>query len=131
MNEFCGHLKAISLKLSSVSTLNEMSDAMANATKAMCLVSNKLDATKLANMHKDMAMADGKLEMKQEMMNSVLEDLGEIDDINESDKLYQDVLKEVGIEVKNSMPETNIKKIEKSEIKESDNLEDMLNSLNK
>jgi hypothetical protein len=131
MNEFCGHLKAVSLKLSSVSTLNEMSDAMANATKAMCLVSNKLDATKLANMHKDMAMADGKLEMKQEMMNSVLEDLGEVDDINESDKLYQDVLKEVGIEVKNSMPETNIKKIEKSEIKESDNLEDMLNSLNK
>lgn len=130
MNEFCGHLKAVSLKLSSVSTLNEMSDAMSNATKAMCLVSNKLDATKLANMHKDMAMADGKLEMKQEMMNSVLEDLGgDMDDINESDKIYQDVLKEVGIEVKNSMPETNVKKVENNEIKESDNLEDMLNSL--
>lgn len=131
MNQFCGHLKAISLKLSSVSTLNEMSEAMANATKAMCLVSNKLDSAKLANLHKDMAMADGKLEMKQEMLNSVLEDIGEdMDDPIESEKVYQDILKEVGLETKNLMPEVNSNKIEKQENVEKESIDDMLKSLN-
>ncbi len=132
MNQFCGHLKAITLKLSSVSTLNEMSDAMANATKAMCLVTNKLDGTKLSNLHREMAMADGKLEMKQEMLNSVLEDIGEeMDDPIESEKVYQDVLREVGLEVKNAIPEVNSNKKEAvpKEV-EKDSLDDMLNSLN-
>jgi hypothetical protein len=131
MNEFCGHLKAVSIKLSSVSTLNEMSDAMENATKAMCLVSNKLDATKLSNMAREMAMADGKLEMKQEMLNSVMEDIGEnMDDPIEQEKVYQDVLREVGIEVKNAMPEVSAPKKQAVVEPEKDSLEDMLNSLN-
>jgi len=134
MNAFCGNLKAVSLRLSSVSTLNEMSDAMENATKAMCLVSNKLDATKLANLGRQMAMEDGKLDMKQEMISSVLDDMGEnMDNPLEEEKIYQDLLKEVGIEVKNSMPEisnkNNLKKVEVKEV-EKDSLEDMLNSLN-
>lgn len=132
MNQFCGHLKAVTLKLSSVSTLNEMSDAMANATKAMCLVTNKLDSTKLANMHKEMAMADGKLEMKNEMFNTILEDIGEdLDDPVEQEKVYQDILKEVGLEVKNQMPDAPVKKQEKEEVKvEKDSIDDMLKSLN-
>ena len=131
MNQFCGHLKAVSLKLSSVSTLNEMSDAMANATKAMTLVTNKLDSSKLSNLHKEMAMADGKLEMKQEMLNSVLEDIGEdMDDPIESEKVYQDILKEVGIETKNQMPEVNSVKKEVNENVEKESIDDMLKSLN-
>ena len=47
MNDFCGNLKALSLRLTTVNTLNEMSDAMDNANKAMCLVSSKLSPQKL------------------------------------------------------------------------------------
>lgn len=133
MKEFCGQLKAVSLRLSTVSTLNEMSDAMENATKAMCLVSNKLDPQKLSQMAKEMQMSEGKLEMNHEMMSAVLEDIGEnMDDPLEEEKVYQDVLKEVGIEVKNQMVDAPIKKkeIKESEI-EKDSLEDMLNSLQK
>lgn len=130
MNEFCGHLKAVSLKLSTVSTLNEMSDAMENATKAMCLVSNKLDTGKLANLHKEMAMADGKLEMKQEMMNAVMEDLGnDMDDPVLQDQVYQDVLKEVGIEVQKSL-DVPLPKQKQEAAPEKDSLDEMLKSLN-
>lgn len=130
MNEFAGQLKATALKLSSVSTLNDMYDAMANATNAMCLVSNKLDATKLSQMSREMAMADGKLEMKQEMLSSVLEEIGnDMDDPMESEKLYQDVLKEVGLDINNALPQVNTGKKEISQVKQVD-LEDMLNSLN-
>lgn len=133
MNEFCGQLKAVAMRLMGVSTLNDMYDAMANATNAMCMVSNKLDVTKLSQMSREMAMADEKLEMKQEMLSSVLEDIGnDMDDPMESEKIYQDVLKEVGLDVKDSLPDVN--KPSESKVKESyskDNIEDMLNNLNK
>lgn len=132
MNEFAGQLKATALKLSSVSTLNDMYDAMANATNAMCMVSNKLDATKLSQMSREMAMADGKLEMKQEMLSSVLEEIGnDMEDPIESEKLFQDVLKEVGLDVQGALPEVKTSKVEvnKSQVKHDD-LDEMLNSLN-
>ena len=134
MNEFCGQLKAVTLRLSTVSTLNEMSDAMDNAAKAMCLVSTKLDPQKLNQLAKQMMMSEGKLEMNQEMMSAVLEDIGEnMDDPIQQDKIYEDVLKEVGIEVKNKLDDVAPKKKEiiKQEEVEKDSLEDMLNQLQK
>lgn len=132
MNEFCGQLKAVSLRLSTVSTLNEMSDAMDSANKAMCLVSSKLDPQKLNAMAKQMAMSEGKLEMNQEMMSAVLEDIGEnMDDPIQQDKLYEDVLKEVGIEVSKNMVDAPIKKEVVQKEVEKDSLEDMLNQLQK
>jgi len=132
MKEFCGQLKAVSLRLSTVSTLNEMSDAMENATKAMCLVSNKLDPQRLTQMARDMQMSEGKLEMNQEMMSAVLEDIGDnMDDPIEEEKVYSDVLKEVGIEVSKQMVDVPSKKTEIKNEPEKDSLEDMLNSLQK
>jgi hypothetical protein len=134
MNEFCGQLKAVTLRLSTVSTLNEMSDAMDNAAKAMCLVSTKLDPQKLNQLAKQMMMSEGKLEMNQEMMSAVLEDIGEnMDDPVQQDKIYEDVLKEVGIEVSNNMVEVPKQKniVKESKEVEKDSLEDMLNQLQK
>ena len=61
-----------------------------------------------------------------------MEDLGEdMDDPIESEKVYQDILKEVGLEVKNQMPDAPIKKQEKvEEVKEKDSIDAMLKSLN-
>ena len=140
MTSFSGQLKAVSLRIGSISTLNEMSNAMEETSKAMCLVSNKLDATKLQKMAKSMAMEDGKLDMKQEMMSSILDDIGEsMDDPVEQDKIYQGILKEVGIETENSMPEVGTNQVkpetqkveEKKSNVEEDSLDAMLKSLQK
>lgn len=133
MNEFCGQLKAVSLRLSTVTTLNEMSDAMENASKAMSLVSSKLDPKKLNNLAKEMAKSEGMLEMNSEMMAAVMEDIGDnMDDPIQLEEVYQNVLKEVGIEVEKEMVSAPEKKQPiKQNNNEVEDLEDMLNTLSK
>ena len=101
MTEFTGQLKAMSMRIGSISTLNELSNAMEQAGNAMTLVSSKLDPQKLVNMAKMMAKEDSKLDMKQDMISDILEGIGEgMDDPVEQERVYEDVLRQVGIEVK-------------------------------
>ena len=101
MNQFCGQLKALTLRISGISTLNEMTNAMEEASAAMTAVSSKLDAGKLAQISRELAKDDAKLEMKQEMLSDVLEGIGEsMDDPEEQEKLYQQVLEDCGVELK-------------------------------
>ncbi len=100
MTEFTGQLKAVALRIGGISTLNELSNAMEEAGKAITIVSGKLDSNKLANMAKTLAKEDAKLDMKQDMMQDILEGIGEgMDDPIAQDELYKQVLQEVGIEV--------------------------------
>jgi hypothetical protein len=104
MNEFVAQLKALSLRISSVSSLNELSDAMSQAGQAIMTVSSKLDSNKLAQFSKNLMKEDMKLEMKSDMMNDIMESLGEtMDDPVQEEKLYQQVLKEIGVEVEESV----------------------------
>ena len=68
MTQFVGQLKALSLRIGSLSSLNELSSAMEEASKAMMTVSNKIDTKKLNDMAKIMAKEDAKLDMKSEMV---------------------------------------------------------------
>lgn len=100
MTEFTGQLKAVALRISSISTLNELSNAMEEAGKAITTVSGKLDANKLADLAKNLSKEDAKLDMKQDMMQDILEGIGEgMDDPAEQERIYKQVLEEVGIEV--------------------------------
>ena len=96
LEQFVGQLNAVSLRIGSCSTLNELGDAMANCANAMTLVSSKLDAKKLAHMAKEIAKQDMQLDMKSEMMSDVLES---IDDVNEEEEeeVYNQVLMEAGV----------------------------------
>ena len=68
MTQFVGQLKALSLRIGCLSSLNELSSAMEEASKAMMTVSNKIDTKKLNDMAKIMAKEDAKLDMKSEMV---------------------------------------------------------------
>lgn len=137
MNEFIGHLSAVSLKMTSVSSLNELSGAMEETGKAITLVSSKLDMGKLAQMAKSMAKEDSKLEMKQEMISEVLDSMSEeMDDSEEQEKLYKQVLSEVGLQYDELLPGTNEVVSNKNEKGnnnkiEEDSLDAMLKELKK
>jgi hypothetical protein len=104
MSEFCGQLKAVALRISSLATLNELSNAMEEAGKAITTVSGKLDAQKLADMAKILSKEDAKLDMKQDMMADILDGIGEgMDDPIEQERVYKQVLEEVGIDVSNEV----------------------------
>ena len=112
LEQFCGQLTAVSMRISACSTLNELGDAMANATKAMTLVSNKLDTQKLAAMAKTLAKEDMKLDMKSDMMADVMDSIGEgMDDEEEQEALYNQVLAEAGVAVDGEMVGANKDKL--------------------
>ena len=104
LEQFCGQLNAVSMRISSCSTLNELGDAMNNAAKAMTLVSNKLDTQKLAAMAKTLAKEDMKLDMKSDMMSDVMDSIGEsMDNEEEQEELYNQVLAEAGVKIDGEM----------------------------
>ena len=112
MTEFSGQLTAVSLRISSISSLNEIGNAMEQAANALTLVSNKLDTKKLNNMMKNMMKEDEKLEMKQEMMQDIMDSLGEgMDNKEEEEELYKHVLQEVGVNYNDVLPSSNEKQI--------------------
>ena len=104
LEQFVGQLSAVSMRISSCSTLNELGDAMNNAAKAMTLVSNKLDTKKLSAMAKVLAKEDMKLDMKSDMMSDVLDSIGEgMDNEEEQEELYNQVLQEAGVQIGDQM----------------------------
>ena len=108
LEQFCGQLNAVSMRISSCSTLNELGDAMNNAAKAMTLVSNKLDTQKLAAMAKTLAKEDMKLDMKSDMMSDVMDSIGEsMDNEEEQEELYNQVLAEAGVKIDGEMVGAN------------------------
>ena len=63
IDQFVGQLTAVSMRITSCSTLNELGDTMSNAAKAITTVSTKLDPKKVQQMAKIMAKEDFKLDM--------------------------------------------------------------------
>ena len=140
MTEFIGQLTAVSMRISSMSSLNEVANAMESAGQAITVVSSKLDSGKLQQMMKTMAKEDAKMDMKQEMMQDVLDSIGEgMDD--QQEELYKQVLSDVGLEVDKVLPQSHDAEVAKpQEVKEQqkvavgaeeDSLDAMLKSLQK
>lgn len=117
LEQFVGQLTAVSMRISSCSTLNELGDAMSNAAKAMTLVSNKLDTKKLSNMAKVLAKEDMKLDMKSDMMQDVLDSVGEsMDNEEEQEELYNQVLAEAGVKIEGEMTGPNKEKLAQEQV---------------
>ena len=102
LEQFVGQLNAVSLRIGSCMTLNELGDAMANCANAMTLVSSKLDPKRLAQMAKEIAKQDELLEMKSEMISEVLESLDEGNE-EEEEAIYNQVLMEAGVKLADEM----------------------------
>ena len=104
IDQFVGQLKAVSMRITSCSTLNELGDAMSNAAKAMTLVSNKLDPKKMQHLAKIVAKEDFKLDMVSDMMGESMDTLGEsMGNEEEEEELYNQVLAEAGVKIEGDM----------------------------
>ena len=138
LEQFVGQLNAVSLRIGSCASLNELGDAMSNCAKAMTLVSSKLDVKKIAQMGREMAKQDMMLDMKSDMMADVLDSLDEGNEEAE-EELYNQVLQEAGVNVQNEMDVPIGEKKEDEKAKPMvegvqsgvDDLDQMLNELNK
>ena len=100
LQQFSGQLTAVSMRISSCATLNDLGAAMNSAAKAMNLVSSKLDEKKLAFLSKTLEKEDMKMDIKNDIISDVLDSLGEgLNDEKMEDELYSQVLMEAGVKL--------------------------------
>ena len=139
LEQFVGQLNAVSLRIGSCMTLNELGDAMANCASAMTLVSSKLDPKRLAQLAKEIAKQDEMLDMKSDMISEVLEALDEGNE-EEEEAIYNQVLQEAGVKLAEEMKfEGDSKQIDDKVMAQpameggegTDDLDAMLKELNK
>ena len=108
LEQFVGQLTAVSMRISSCSTLNDVADAMSNAAKAMTLVSNKLDPKKMQEISKIMQKEDFRLDMISDLMGEAMDQIDQGNE-EEEEELYNQVLAEAGVKIEGDMvgPQTN------------------------
>jgi hypothetical protein len=68
MTEFIGYLKFIELRISSLNSLDDLSNAMEIASSGMENVSKRMNAKMLNKFTKLMSIEDAKIEMKTEII---------------------------------------------------------------
>ena len=104
IEQFVGELTAVSMRISSCASLNELGNAMNAAATALCTVSNKLDTKKLSQLGKELSKENMKLDLKSDMMQEVLDGVGEsMGNEEEEEELYNQVLQEAGVKISEEM----------------------------
>ena len=103
VEKFSGQLKGISMKVQNANSLNTISNAIENSAQAMNIVNQNLDMKNLQNKGRDMIKQNAKLEMKSDMINDAMDNMYD-DDEDETNELYQQVLKDAGFDVAQQFP---------------------------
>ena len=101
LEQFIGQLTAISIRISYNYTINKLEEEMNNISKTINLYNNKLESQQINILGKEFVKENIKLDLNLEMMQKALEGFSEsMENKEEEEKLYNEILKEV--EVKNN-----------------------------
>jgi charged multivesicular body protein 2A len=99
------HLQAVSLRMTTLKTTQSMATAMKSATKAMNMMSQRMNMPQLQRLVMEFEKQNEKMEMTQDVMGDALDEaFGEEDEEEESEAMVQQVLTELGIDLKNQLP---------------------------
>ena len=133
ITEYSFQLNSILLKISTLSSLNILNNAMEQVSNSINIINSKLDFGKLLNLSKNMFKENMKLNIKEDMINDILDNICEgINDSEEEEKIYNNVLKEVGFKIEEDFPNVNKSDIvKKNDLIEDDKLDNLLRSLQK
>ncbi|KAI0235489.1 ESCRT-III subunit protein did4 [Massospora cicadina] len=131
-------LQAVGLKIQTLRSTQQMSEAMRGATKAMKAMNNRLNLPGINKVMMEFERESEIMDMKEEMMNDVVDDVmdDEMDEEEETDLIVNQVLDEIGIsldqsllEAPNSTNVANQQKVALSEGVADDALRTRLNNL--
>merc|ERR1711939_277158 len=102
-------LQAVSLRLQTLRSNQQMAEAMKGATRAMSLMSRTMNLPQISKILQDFERESSSMGMKEEMMSDtvddIMEDEGETEE-EESDKILTQVLDEIGVSVNQQLGET-------------------------
>jgi charged multivesicular body protein 2A len=128
-------LQSVALKLQTVKSTAEMTQAMGGAAKAMKQMNKRMDVPAMQNILKEFERQSEMMDMKGEIMDETLNDSMEVENEEEEQEgLVSAVLDEIGLDVKGQIKikEGKIQEEEKEEEESKDDeLQKRLDSLKK
>ncbi|SGY99636.1 BQ5605_C034g11295 [Microbotryum silenes-dioicae] len=102
-------LQAVSLRIQTLRSNQQMAEAMKGATKAMSLMSKQTNLPQIQRILQEFERESASMDMKEEMMADSIDDAMEDDEDNEEEegnKILDEVLAEIGISVGQQLGET-------------------------
>merc|ERR1719385_578366 len=92
------NIQAVSLKIQTLKSQNSMAQAMKGVTKAMMSMNRQMKLPEIQKIMQEFENQSEIMDMKEEMMNDVIDDaMGDDDEEEESDAIVNQVLDDNGI----------------------------------
>ena len=133
ITEFSFQLNTISFKISTFSSLNILNGVIEQVNNSINIINSKLDLGKLSNLSKTIFKENMNLNIKEDMINDNLDNINEGNSDNEEEeKIYNNVLREVGLIIEDGFPNINKNDVKKKDdLIDDDKIDNMLKSLKK
>jgi charged multivesicular body protein 2A len=127
------HLNSVSLKLTTMQTSQQMMDSMAQVTRAMQGMNQRMNLPEMQKIMMEFEKQTQVMDMKEEMMGDAIDDgLGVDDEEEEEEELMAQVLDSVGLDLKGQLKSKEPSKLETTEkVEEEDDLSSRLENLKK
>merc|ERR1719283_497329 len=94
------NIQAVSLKIQTLKSQNSMAQAMKGVTKAMMMMNKQMKLPEIQKIMQEFEKQSEIMDMKEEMMNDVIDDaMGDDDEEEESDAIVNQVLDELGLQL--------------------------------
>jgi len=94
------NIQAVSLKIQTLKSQNAMAQAMKGVTKAMMSMNRQMKLPEIQKIMQEFEKQSEIMDMKEEMMNDVIDDaMGDDDEEEESDAIVNQVLDELGLQL--------------------------------
>merc|ERR1719474_695966 len=94
------NIQAVSLKIQTLKSQNAMAQAMKGVTKAMMNMNRQMKLPEIQKIMQEFEKQSEIMDMKEEMMNDVIDDaMGDDDEEEESDAIVTQVLDELGLQL--------------------------------
>jgi len=104
MHKMKSHLEAVSLRLTTMQSNQQMAKCLQGATRAMGSMNKKMNSSGIAKIMQEFQMQNDQMGMKEEMMGDAMDDaFADDDDEDEEDAILHGVLAELGVEIGNTM----------------------------
>ncbi|XP_023347589.1 charged multivesicular body protein 2a [Eurytemora carolleeae] len=94
------NIQAVSLKIQTLKSQNAMAQAMKGVTRAMMSMNRQMKLPEIQKIMQEFEKQSEIMDMKEEMMNDVIDDaMGDDDEEEESDAIVTQVLDELGLQL--------------------------------
>ena len=107
LQQFTGKMNAVNFKVGNAAAMTHVANAMESAGNAMQKTNQKLDAQKMKNLGMNFQKQNMKLDMQSDMMDNAFDFMDDLENDEEANDIYNQVMQEAGYNAEKSMTGAN------------------------